>query len=506
MSRTWVDASPPFLSAATLNAMEKDIGVVLSGTGIDPTGTTASTTAVQAILNAAADGTTVRVPDGAIISITAGLTISKRIRFTGAGEIRYTGASTGQVLLLITADGVHLDGLYLTNPGATDCVGVVVQANIFRATANRVVGFRDGIQVSAQGEFHDIVIANNQVLDVIGSGLGPGNGTYNGENNGDGIVCWGATVTITGNRVTCKTGSDARIGIHVESLPGQEVTAYTHGDSMAVIAGNVITGKFRRGIVSEGVAHAAITGNTIADATWWGIALIGLAFHCTVTGNTIKYTRTAADTQGSNSAPAQAGIMLFCIQSPQVNNLIANNVIRAVTGSQMPSGIVLQADSSVASNAATGLLISGNIINDEAGQMSNGINLTAATTDAQILNNYIGATTVNGIFAFTATQITVAGNKVNGPGSINTSRGVFLNGGANEARVDSNTIRDVVTGISTQFRAVMTTANNNWVKNASTGIEMFSSTGVAAVNSNTFSNVTTHTASLPTGATTVGNN
>lgn len=505
----FVDGGPPYLSAVDLNRIEGGIvdatAHLLAGTGIDPTGATNSTAAVQTFLNTVPDGSTVTVPNGAILAV-GNLTISKRIRFTGPGEIRFSYATNATPLLSVTVDGVHLDATYLTNPAAVQTYGVYVTANIFRATGNRIVGFQDGLQIAPTGEWHDIVIANNEVLDIIGSGLGPGNATANGENSGDGIVCWGAAATITGNRVTCKTGSDARIGIHVEGLASQEGTPYGNADSLAAISGNTVTGKFRRGIVSESVAHVTITGNTIADSTWWGIALIGLASHCTVSGNTIKYTRTSADTQGSFSSPAQAGIMLYCIQAPLVNTVIANNVIRATPGSVMPAGIVLQADSSVASNGATGVQIIGNVINDEAGQMGTGVNITAATTDVRIVNNYVGTFTATGISAYTCQQIEVVGNKLNGPGAGANIRGVFLNGGANEARVDSNTIRDVGVGIGAQFRAVMTTVNNNWVKNATTGIDMYSSTGVAAVNSNTFSNVTTHTTNLPTGTTTVGNN
>lgn len=507
----FIDASPtgPWLQASTINRFEDGLTAsnahLIAGPGIDPTGVTPSTTAVQALLDGLSDGSIATVPNGAIINLDNGLTINKRIRLTGPGELRWTAATTR--LLQVNVDGVHLDGLYLTNPNGIQQRGVYVQANIFRATGCRIVGMQDGILIAATGEFHDFVIANNHILDVIGSGLGSGDTTSAGESNGDGIVVWGASATITGNRITCKAGKDARIGIHMEGQPSQELdTTYAHRDALGAITGNVVTGQFRRGIVSEGVAHVTITGNVVADSTWWGIALIGLASHCIVAGNTIKYTRTAADTQGANAAPNRAGIMLFCIQTPLVNTVVADNVIRAVSTSSMPSGIYLQADSSVSSNAATGLQISGNIINDEAAVMGTGINIKAAATDVRIVNNYVGTFKTNGIYAFTCPQIEVLGNKVNGPGIGASIRGVFLDGGAAEARVDGNTIRDVGVGIGAQFRSLMTTANNNWVKNATTGIDLFSSSGIAVVSLNTFSNVTTHTANLPAGTTAVNNN
>jgi hypothetical protein len=478
----------------------------LAGAGIDPTGASDSSAAVQAMLTASADGDTLMVPAGAVLRLNAGITISKRIRLTGGGELRFRGPGDAtKPLVSITTDGVHLDGVTMTNPDGIQTYGVYVQANVFRATGNRIVGFQDGIQVAATGEYHDVVIASNQVLDIIGNGGGPSSNSSAGEAAGDGIVVWGAAATIVGNRVTCKAGRDARIGIHVESLATQETTAYAHADSLTTIVGNVITGQFRRGIVDEGVQHTTIVGNVIADATWWGIALIGLAHHSIVAQNTIKYTRTAADNQGSSATPIRAGVMLYCIQEALSDVSVSDNTIRAVNTATMPYGIVLQAHSSVTAGAARGLQIVQNRIWDESSTVTMGIALLAATTDVQILDNYVSRFTAIGISTYIATQLIVAGNRINGPGTAANVFGIKVDGGAAEASIDDNTIRDVATGIGAFFRTILTTANNNTIKNASVGIDLYQSSGTAAVNSNLFYNVAIRRQNLPANTVQVGN-
>lgn len=507
----FINNAAPYLSAATFNTFENGLvditAHLLAGPGIDSTGVTSSTAAVQAFLDVVPDGSTVTVPNGAIIAFATGVTISKRIRLTGSGELRYIGGNLGS-LITVNRDGVHLDGLYLTNGSGAQKTAVNVTANVFRATGNRLTGWRDGIQIAATGEFHDIVIANNQVLDIIGSGLGSGNNTYNGEDSGDGITCWGAAVTITGNRVTCKAGSDARIGIHVENLAQQELdTSYPNRDSLATITGNVISGQFRRGIVSEGVAHATIAGNSIADPTWWGIAIIGLAHYSIVTGNTIKWTRTAADTQGSGSAPVRSGIMLFCIQEPQNSIIVANNTVRAIAGSTITAGLTLQADSSVSSNAAIGLKVTGNQFVDESGTMPSGVNISAATTGTEIRENRVPSHGTQGVHVAQGNNVSISGNVTTGRGAGTSTYGIYLEGGAPDANVWGNRIEAVTTGISAQFRSGLLTINNNQVKTATTGVDCFSSTSaVGTAAGNAFSGVTTKTTNMPAGLVTTGAN
>jgi hypothetical protein len=140
----------------------------------------------------------------------------------------------------------------------------------------------------------------------------------------------GAQATIVGNVVNAKAGTDARTGIHEEALAPYEATRAPHSHSLVTISGNLVYGQFRRGIVSEGVTSAAITSSTIADATWWGIAVTQGGDDVTVVGNSILWTRTAGDLQGSAWSPGRGAIRVYGTAN---RTLVANNTIGYAAGS-----------------------------------------------------------------------------------------------------------------------------------------------------------------------------
>jgi Right handed beta helix region len=479
----------------------------LQGPGIDLTGTTVSTAGVQAFVTALPANSQMVNPSGSIILLDNSISFTKKIHLAGDGEYRYVGAD-GPSIFSITADQSWLDGVYMTNPNAKLVSAVNAACSVFRATSNLIVGFRDGIKIAANGEFHSIIIMGNEILDIIGSGKGPGDSTYQGEDNGDGIVCWGCTVTITGNRVTAKSGSDARIGIHVEALPGTEVdTTYVHKDSMATIGNNVVTGKFRRGIVSEGVAHALIVNNTVADSTMWLIALIGLAHFSTVADNTLKWTRTTADTQFSNGTPIRTPIMLYCIQESLRGVSVRGNTINAVSTSALTNGITLAYDASVAALAATNLKLSDNQIIDSSGTMKDGIHIGGVTQGLELRRNTVPAFTVNGLYAIQASRVAVSENVLVGASNTSPQRGLFLEGGAADARVTDNYVENVWQGFGMQFRSGSIVHTGNTVKTATTGSDFFSSgSAVGVAGGNAYVSVTTKTSNTPAGVVTTGAN
>ncbi|NUX58662.1 hypothetical protein [Paraburkholderia youngii] len=273
------------------------------------------TAAVQAAFNSGVS--TLTVPSGAVFRLTGPLTISNKMRLTGNGELRFVSGVVGSACITVSADYCEFDNIYMTNPNLLQQqTGNRMSAITFLANYGKVVNstirwFQHGVVVESSGEFHDFVISNNKILDCIGAGDGPSNTTStNGEDRGDGITVWGCCATITGNLVTAMAGQDCRVGIHQEGLPNYHGNNYPYQENLATISGNVVRGSFRRSIVFESVYNGAITGNVCQGATWGGIESIR-NICCTISGNTILYTRAANDQTGAAFAPIHAGINLY---------------------------------------------------------------------------------------------------------------------------------------------------------------------------------------------------
>lgn len=512
--RNWTDGTAPYLSGPTLDALELDLaaaGKPLTGPGIDLTGTTVSTAAVQAFLNACTDGDTVTVPTGAIINLDTGITLNHRIRLTGSGELRFTAGITSMPAIEPTVDGCQIDHIRITNPNQlaaktggtsnrTKNYAIYISANYARIQNVWIDSFQNGIVASPFGVFHHFQILGNRLTNMLGAGDGPStDGGVTGEDRGDGIYVFGAMAAIVGNTIELAAGQDGRIGIGLEYIDGRATTTYAHQAQQVTIAGNVISGQYRRGIVSEDVAFAAITGNTITDATWWAIALIQTAHYCTVTGNTINWTRTAADNQGSSHAPLRAGIMIF----DNVNGaVVQGNTIHGSTASTLPYGIAV----SQANGACADVDLIGNHISTEGPTMIYGIHINNGGTDIRILNNRIRdvATGINGN---NAESCTVSGNRIRGT-SAASSYGIHFQGTLTNIRADQNTVTAFTTGLALFAVTSWLTASGNVISSATTGINTFNAgAGIPSnVGMNQFVSVTTKTSNLSSAAVTTGNN
>ena len=355
------DSAPTVTSVVPMITSTVPAGssAVLAGPGIDPTGATVSTDGVRAfIAGLPSDGVrSIEVPAGSIIQLDGTIEIPGDTVLRGGGELRFTAGIANSAAISVIGDNVEISGVTLTNPNELGTAagdrnyGIEIKASDVRVIGNHIELFQNGIAVRYGGEFHDIVIANNRVKDVVGVGGGPSSSQNLGEDRGDGIVVWGAQATVTGNIVNAKEGTDARVGIHTESITLGNAEDAPHSASMVTISGNVVYGTFRRSIVSENVAHTTITGNTVADATWWSIAVILQSHNSIVSGNTILYTRTAEDEQGQNYSPRRAPIMIYGgVQRAQVtdNSLVVkpNAVARAFVvvqgeGDQVPTDITI---------------------------------------------------------------------------------------------------------------------------------------------------------------------
>lgn len=267
----------------------------------------------------------------------------------------------------VAANFVEVAGLYIDNPTEQNKkstswpdafrYGIEVrgfQANVHNNTVRR---FLHGIGVLFSGsggsfsgpEFAHNIVANNIVWDNLGAGSGRDQMEgIQGEDAGDGIVSWGALTVIEGNIVHVKEGHDARIGIHVESLSDRHDPVdfgAMYADRGAVIANNIVlgagvdarNGRWRRGIVSEGVKEVSITSNLVYGGGWWGIAVIiggsdpeGKG-NFSIVGNQVYWSRPAVDLAGDNWSPARVAIAVWGNTTGTIANVaVADNNIQNV--------------------------------------------------------------------------------------------------------------------------------------------------------------------------------
>jgi hypothetical protein len=342
---------------------------------------------------------------------------------------------------------VTVQGMKLLNPSSvglptgTRQIAIFVDANEVGVLGNFIEGWQNGVVVNDQGptgtavkERRNIRIHFNRVKDVVGVGGGPSSDSEYGEDRADGIVSWGAQVSIVGNVVNAKPGTDARIGIHVEQLYGTEIEPTAHDSALATISGNVVTGTFRRGIVDEMVKCSTITGNVVADATWWGITLARVE-DGVVADNTVLWTRTAADNQGSHWSPDRAAIMVY---GSCVGARIVNNTCLVAATADLPSFIQLHNVVENVGDSPADTVVTGNTVHvDAGGKIDIGIDVQGKTTntlvesnhldgpmrigihviegdqDVQISNNVVeGGITDSGVFVYKSSRVLLSGNTI----------------------------------------------------------------------------------------------
>lgn len=504
---SYTKAEIDLLLASTAAADSPVLG--LAGGAIDVTGTQPSTAAVQALFNSCPDGATVVVPSGAVIILDGTITITKRITLTGGGELRWTAGIGNSSMIDVRADGCVFDRVYLTNPNhlaaqtGNRTHGIRFQANYGVVTNSRIVGQQAAICVEADGEWHHFTFAGNHIVDVPGAGTGTDNDPNDGmdpyEDRGDGIVCWGALATITGNTVTALAGTDARIGIHTEGLATTAATVYVHGNSMVTITGNIVTGKFRRSISCESVTNTVIANNTVADATWWALSFINTS-GCVIADNTILWTRTAADTQGAAYNPERTAIMAY---GSGANNRITGNTITVAAGAALST---LVSGQTAGTGSQDDLVVAENSL--VAGACATGISLNGgngAYNRPRIAGNKLAGFASYGVYLYGCGDLAVTGNRLDGVTNAHAATAVYAEGGGTGAKVEGNWITWVDTGVRMFNRNALIAVNSNTIYQANTGVDLYGCAG-ATVNSNLFNTVTTKTANLPTGATAIGNN
>lgn len=447
--------------------------VVLTGDGFDPSGAGDSAQSIQRQIDDAPDGALISVPAGAVLTSTQTITLSGAGQsLVGPGELRFTDLTDG-VALRVTGDGCRVELLTVTNPDETLERGIEIAASDVTVTDCVVDRFRYGIVVAAEGEWLNTRIINNRVTNVVGAGGGRGSDSRDGEDRGDGITVWGAQATVVGNVVYAKPGTDARIGIHAEGLGDVKTRATAHSEAMVTISGNVVTGPFRRCIVFEEISNGTIVGNTVADATWWSLAVIG-GTGCVVADNTVRWTRTGDDDQGSAYSPTRAPVHVY----GGTGHSVSGNAV-TVSGVADAFVVVYTLEDT---EQPTDVRIAGNTCRTTGdGECGIGIAMLGdpGPVRPKLQGNTLVGMTDQGIYLGAATGTEVSGNTV--VGGAGCERGIFGDNPVNSGVIVlGNRVVGCDTGIAlySQTAAVVST---NVVEDCPTAVDLFSSTGVVLV-------------------------
>ncbi|MGD8162420.1 hypothetical protein [Pantoea sp. FN0307] len=297
----------------------------------------------------------------------------------------------------IQADFCVIEGCTMINQ-----VNAVIAGSIFRAHGSRII--------------------NNNFLDCLGVGL---------EERGDAVSIWGSGTVIAHNYASCKEGTDGRIAFHAEA-PVTSNSGRAHFDAQhTIMANNLAYGPFRRHFVMEGITNGTAIGNiSLGGATWWGEAYI----MCTnvLAENTIKYTRTSADTQGANWAPKRGAI---CVQNWSYNVSIRSNVV--MDEGSVGDGFILDRSSTVKAEHRLTLQLS---MLNKGDERNNAFNLVPAE-DLHLNNCYAAgfASVIKGTTSdYNTVLLTGCRLRTNG-----TATGVLIQGGSGGTLSINHSIIDV---------------------------------------------------------------
>lgn len=462
---------------------------MLEGPGIDPTGASVSTTAVLAWFAAVPAGSTVIVRGGDVIAVDATIRIDRRVHLRGRGELRFVGGVEAAPALKLIVSGSSVTGVRVSyaGPPASSTgernTGISIWASDVLIDGVTVDGFQNGIAVQPAGEFEGVVISACHVLNIVGSGGGRGSASSAGEDRGDGITVWGARSAIVGNIVSAAPGTDARVGIHAENLPDYAVDPGSWADSMVTIEGNVVTGPFRRSIAVEGMAHTVVTGNTVSDATWWGLAVIDTRSVALV-ANTVRWTRTTDDDQGSAWGPKRCPVMIY---RDAQGTVVSGNVIeiRGVAAAGIMAQAATPPRGSTTVIGAVDALITDNVVRIAGGTCPIGIALDR-TRQPVVSGNRVAVTlasgSVGGVVSYLAEDAVVSDNSITGAA---TSNGFgVLHQGAGSIVVMGNRIDRIRVAVAVSNCTGGATIIGNTGRECEYGLDTFGTTGHSVVQGN----------------------
>ncbi|WP_285038774.1 right-handed parallel beta-helix repeat-containing protein [Plantibacter sp. lyk4-40-MEA-4] len=430
------------------------------------------------------------VPSGAVLAFDATLLIDRRITLRGTGELRWTAGIEQAPALRVTAEGVAVREVVLSNPDHLGSasgkrnIGVDIAASEVTVDGVRIVGFQNGVINEPSGEFEGTIVTNCRIVDVVGAGGGRGSTSRHGEDRGDGITIWGARAVVADNVVSALSGTDARIGIHAESLATYANDPGEYLDSMFAITGNVVTGPFRRGIVLEAAMHGTVSGNTISDNTWWGIAAIDTR-SVTISDNTIRWTRAEEDDQGKAWGPSRGPIVVYRSASSTV---VDGNVIeiRGVASAAIRlQDAVMPEDESETFVGSVDTVVSANIVQIAGGSCPSGLVLQRALRPVVVGNRFTVSAPWDargGIVSYLSANLLIADNSLLGPGE-ESGYGV-RHEGEGTVHVTGNRVEGFRVALAVTNSSAGVTIAGNTVQACATGIDTFGSSGPSVIASN----------------------
>ncbi|URQ59428.1 hypothetical protein LQ939_11455 [Pantoea alhagi] len=393
--------------------------------------TTDNTVAFQALLNKER-----HVIVDTIINLSAQVKTAfegQIIEGTETGEIRPIGTTmSGRAMLALKHRRCRVSSLKSANPlllqsnekGGGRQGTIDIQADFCVVEGCTMVNQVNAVIASSTYRAHGSRIINNNFLDCIGVGL---------EDRGDAVSIWGSGTVIAHNYASCKADTDGRIAFHAEA-PVTSTTGRAQFDAQhTIMANNLAYGPFRRHFVMEGITNGTSIGNvSIGGATWWCEAYI----MCTnvLVENTLKYTRTAADLQGSNWVPKRGAI---CVQNWSYNVTIRSTAV--LDEGSVGDGFILDRSSTVFGQHKLTLQVS---MLNKGEAKNNAFNLVPA--EDLHLNNCFADGFANLIKSSTndVNTILLTGCRLRGNG---TASGILFQGGAGGTLSINHSIIDVGT-------------------------------------------------------------
>lgn len=384
-----------------------------------------------------------------------------RIEGNGESKIVLGQRNPGRGMIELIGDNCALDGLTLANPDLLKSVSgeqafaVLARCNGATLQGLQVFDFEMGLATSAgariEGEFYDTRYIGNFIR-VLGCGPGtPDDGTYQGEDRGDGITHWGGRGVASGNIIIPSDDTDCRIGIFFEGLDDFAVDrSGADNAAVAIVQANMIGaakgqnrggGRFRRGIDIENYERAVVSGNTVRSTAWYGIQIAGRSGFAVVADNIIHYDLPPGNANGAAWKPERCGIHVYPNGTAAPNILIERNNIRN-TDTDFVHGITVRG---LGTSILPALVIRDNIINSAVATAGSGIAALdlAAGSEITIRGNQISGW-LNSMVCLKVPIVTVTGNRCERSSQLSLDLQNI-----NKAMVTNNYFRNSDTGLQT---------------------------------------------------------